>query len=201
MRVVYLTAGAGGMYCGSCLRDNALVASLRRQERDVLLWPVYSPIRTDEVDVSDPRVVFGGINVYLRHRWPWMRRLPRWISGRLDRPGLLRWAMRGAGSTDPSLAAELMMTLLAGEAGPHAGELNALVDQLAMAGADVVHLPNAFFIGFARAIRMRLGVPIVCTLTGEDVLLDKLEAAARRRVMDALRGRAGDVDKIGRAHV
>ena len=27
-KVVYLTAGAGGMYCGSCLRDNALAAGL-----------------------------------------------------------------------------------------------------------------------------------------------------------------------------
>ena len=24
MRILQLTAGAGGMYCGSCLRDNAL---------------------------------------------------------------------------------------------------------------------------------------------------------------------------------
>ncbi len=28
MRIVQLTPGAGGMYCGNCLRDNALVAAL-----------------------------------------------------------------------------------------------------------------------------------------------------------------------------
>ena len=27
-RIAYITAGAGGMYCGSCLHDNALAAAL-----------------------------------------------------------------------------------------------------------------------------------------------------------------------------
>lgn len=67
MRVAYLTAGAGGMYCGSCLRDNALAAALKARGRDVALFPLYSPIRVDEEDVSEPRVLFGGINVYLQH--------------------------------------------------------------------------------------------------------------------------------------
>ena len=28
MRILSITAGAAGMYCGSCLRDNALAAEL-----------------------------------------------------------------------------------------------------------------------------------------------------------------------------
>lgn len=194
MRVVYLTAGAGGMYCGSCLRDNALAAALIRRGRDVLLWPVYSPIRTDDHDVSDSRVVFGGINVYLQHRWKLARRLPRRLTRWLDHPRLLKWAMRGAGSTDPKLASELMTTLLQAEEGPHVGEIDALVEHLRAAGASLVHLPNAFFVGLARRIKAALNVPVVCTLTGEDILLDKLAPAARANVLALLRERAADVD-------
>lgn len=194
MRVVYLTAGAGGMYCGSCLRDNALAAALIRRGHDVLLWPVYSPIRTDERDVSERRVLFGGINVYLQHRWRFARKLPRSLTRLLDHPVLLKWAMRGAGSTDPRLAAELMSTLLLGEAGPHAGEVESLISQLKSAGAGIVHLPNAFFVGLARRIKAVLNVPVVCTLTGEDILLDKLDGASRSRVLGLLRERAADVD-------
>jgi len=183
------------MYCGSCLRDNALAAALIRQGRDVMLWPVYSPIRTDEDDVSSAsNVVFGGVNVYLQHRWGWARRLPRWLARRLDHPTLLRWAMRGAGSTDPALAANMMTTLLQGEAGPHDGEIAALVEQLRAADAHVVHLPNAFFVGLARAIKDEMGIPVVCTLTGEDVLLDKLDGPARAKVLELMRSRVGDVD-------
>ena len=48
MKIVYLAAGAGGMYCGSCLHDNTLAAALMRLGEDVLLMPTYTPIRTDE---------------------------------------------------------------------------------------------------------------------------------------------------------
>src|SRR6266511_3691073 len=33
MNIVQITPGAGGMYCGNCFRDNALVAGLRRLEQ------------------------------------------------------------------------------------------------------------------------------------------------------------------------
>jgi hypothetical protein len=29
MKILFVTAGAAGMYCGSCLRDNALAAELK----------------------------------------------------------------------------------------------------------------------------------------------------------------------------
>ena len=52
MRIAYLAAGAGGMYCGSCMRDNRLAAALIAQGRDVVLIPLYTPLKTDEPDVS-----------------------------------------------------------------------------------------------------------------------------------------------------
>ena len=76
MRILSLTAGAGGMYCGSCLRDNALAAQLLALGHDVTLLPVYTPTLTDEPNVSDDRVFFGGISVYLEQHVPLLRRTP-----------------------------------------------------------------------------------------------------------------------------
>src|SRR5271156_6750406 len=96
IRIVYITAGAAGMYCGSCMRDNTLVAALVQQGRDALLVPTYTPIRTDEEDVSQSRVFFGGINVYLQQKLSIFRWTP-WLFDRLlDIPGLLRWVSRFA---------------------------------------------------------------------------------------------------------
>src|SRR5215471_3479420 len=92
MRISYITAGAAGMYCGSCMRDNTLVAALSRLGHDVLLLPTYTPIRTDEEDVSQQRVFFGGINVYLQQKSGIFRHTPRWFDRLLDAPGLLNWA-------------------------------------------------------------------------------------------------------------
>ena len=65
MKIASITAGAAGMYCGSCMRDNTLAAAMCALGHDALLIPTYTPIRTDEEDVSQKRVFFGGINVYL----------------------------------------------------------------------------------------------------------------------------------------
>jgi hypothetical protein len=53
MKILSLTAGAANMYCGSCLRDNALATELKRQGHDVLLLPMYTPTLTDERNVSE----------------------------------------------------------------------------------------------------------------------------------------------------
>ena len=45
MKILAFTAGAARMYCGSCLRDNALAAELKRQGHDVILLPIYTPTR------------------------------------------------------------------------------------------------------------------------------------------------------------
>ena len=48
MRVVHITAGAGGRICGSCLHDNALVKALVARGCDAMLVPAYVPTTTDE---------------------------------------------------------------------------------------------------------------------------------------------------------
>ena len=62
------------MYCGSCLRDNALAAELTRQGHDVTLLPFYTPTLTDEENVSrQEQIFFGGISVYLEQHMSWFR--------------------------------------------------------------------------------------------------------------------------------
>src|SRR5262245_56341855 len=94
--VAYLTAGGAGMYCGSCMRDNTLAVALTKLGCDVVLIPTYTPIRTDEENVSIDEVFFGGINVYLQHHVPLFRYLPRVLDRWLNRPWLINFfAKRG----------------------------------------------------------------------------------------------------------
>ena len=66
MKIVQLTPGAGAMYCGNCLRDNALVAALRELGHHVSMVPLYLPLTLDEPDQSaGTPIFFGGISVYL----------------------------------------------------------------------------------------------------------------------------------------
>jgi hypothetical protein len=80
VRILSLSAGAANMYCGSCMRDNALAAELMRLGHDVTLLPFYTPTLTDEENVSrQQQVFFGGISVYLEQHLPLFRKTPRFI--------------------------------------------------------------------------------------------------------------------------
>ena len=99
MRIAYIAAGAAGMYCGSCIHDNTLAAALQQAGVEVALVPTYTPLRTDEDDVSIDQVFYGGINVYLQQKVALFRHTP-WVLDRiLDRPALLAHLSRFSAST------------------------------------------------------------------------------------------------------
>lgn len=195
MRIAYLAAGAGGMYCGSCLHDNTLAAALLKRGEDVILAPIYTPIRTDERDVSLPRVFFGGINAYLQEKIPLFRHTPRWVDSWLDHPALLRLVAGRGVSVDPAKLGGMTVSMLMGEAGNQRKELDKLVDWLlGEVKPDVVHLSNAMMLGLARRIAEKCGPPVICSLSGEDIFLEKLAAPHYEQARSLLRERARDVD-------
>jgi glycosyltransferase involved in cell wall biosynthesis len=194
MRVVYLAAGAAGMYCGSCLHDNRLAAALRTQGRDVVLVPLYTPLRTDERDVSTPRVYFGGINVYLQQVTALFQHTPAFLDRLLDAPFLLRSVGRFAAQTRPEVLGAFTLSVLQGEQGRQRKELRKLVAGLHALQPSLVHLPNLMFAGLAPALKAALSVPVLCGLTGEDVFLDRLPEPYRTAAFDLIRARAGDID-------
>lgn len=198
MRIVQITPGAGPMYCGNCLRDNALVARLRAMGHDVLMVPVYLPLTLDEPDESASiPIFFGGISVYLDQKSPWFRRAPGWLHGLLAARPLLKWAGGRAAKTRPGDVGELALSMLRGELGNQARELSDLVQWLrTQPRPDVVCLSNALLLGMARQLKRELGCPIVCYLQGEDSFLDGLPDSHREECWAALRERAAGVARF-----
>lgn len=197
MRIAYITAGAAGMYCGSCLHDNTLAAALQRQGHEVALIPTYTPVRTDEHDVSIDRVFYGALNVYLEQKWRFFEHSPRLLHWLLDRRPVLNWISRFAGSsaTQGATLGALTLSMLQGENGHQHDELERLVSWLSDEyQPQLVHITNSMLLGMARRIKSRLGVPVVCSLQGEDLFLDEIVEPYRTQVHDEIRRRAADVD-------
>jgi glycosyltransferase involved in cell wall biosynthesis len=193
--VVYFTAGAAGMFCGSCLRDNAVAGELQRQGCDVLLAPLYTPIRTDERDVSIERVFYGGINVYLQEKLPAFRFVPRLLTRWLDRPWVLNRLASRQVKVDARELGGLTVDMLAGEHGRLRGELERMLDWLADdVRPALVNLTNLLIGACAPEIKRRLGIPVLVTLQGDDLFLDELIEPFRSQARDAVRRLAQDVD-------
>ena len=186
------------MYCGSCLRDNALAGALIRAGHKVTLIPLFSPLRTDIANHTEGGpVFFGGINIYLQHALRLFRKTPRMFDWLLDRNWLLNAATKHGGSTPPEQLVDLTLDLLQGETGGVAKEARRLMEFLKHdPKPDVVTLPNLMFIGIAQMLREELKVPVVCELTGEDIFLDALGENGSAKVRAAIQSKVGFVNKF-----
>ena len=181
VRILSITAGAGGMYCGSCLRDNALATELLARGHDVVLLPVYTPTRTDEDNVSDGHVFFSGISVYLEQHFPLFRKTPAVLDFIWDTPAVIRVATGRGVSVDPEFLGDMTVSMLRGEDGHQAKEFAKLLGYLKQQPRfDVVMLPNSLLASFAPPLRRELGRPVVCTLSGEDLFLEGLPASHKK---------------------
>jgi glycosyltransferase involved in cell wall biosynthesis len=195
MKILYLTGGAGQMYCGSCLRDNALATELIARGHDVTLLPVYTPTLTDEENVSYDKVFFGGVSVYLEQYVPMFRNSPKWLDRVWDSKPMLDLATRRSISTSPKMLGEMTVSMLKGENGFQRKEISKLLDWLKSEDQpDVVSLPYTLLIGLAKPIKEAAGKPICCTLQGEDLFLDGLEEPYRSQSKELIRTQLQYVD-------
>lgn len=195
MRILYLTGGAGRMYCGSCLRDNAMATELIARRHDVLLLPVYTPTFTDEPNVSNDHVVLGGISAYLEQYVPLFRKTPKWLDRLWDSKFILSLASRRSISTNPKMLGEMTVSVLKGEHGFQRKEIEKLIDWLKNEPPlDIINLPYTLLISLAKPLKEALNVPIVCTLQGEDLFLDGLQEPYRETAHQLIRSQIEHVD-------
>jgi glycosyltransferase involved in cell wall biosynthesis len=192
MRIAYIVPSSGGsFYCGNCIRDLNLIAGLKAAGQEVIVVPMYLPLLFDESDLqADTQVFYGAVGLHLRHQFPWLRRAPEWIDRMLDAGPLLNFAAGLAGSTRASGLGEMTLSMLQGENGGQAEELEKLVDALKnTVKPEVVHLSNALLLGTVRRIKEETSAAVVCSLQDEDSWIDALErkqaAEARRLLSEA----------------
>ncbi len=195
MKILSLTAGAARMYCGSCLRDNALAAELVRQGHDVRLQPLYTPTRTDEANVSEPVVFLNGISVCLDQQAAFFRR-PHTLLDRLwDAPWMLKLAARTSIEVNPHQLGAMTVSMLRGEEGFQLKEIRKLTEWLrGLEPPDVTVLPNSLLSGLAAPIRAALKRPVCCTFQGEELFLDQMPEPYRAQSLDLIRANAASID-------
>ncbi len=201
MRIVQIIPGTGGtFYCQNCLRDMELVRTLQRQGHDVIVVPLYLPLTADDAMAQSKPAFYSAVALYLRHTCPALdRALPAAFWRMLDSMAVLRFAAHRAGSTRAAGLGDITVSMLRGEQGKQAKELERLVawlrDDLG-ARPDVVVLSNALLLGLARRIKTELGVPVVCWLQDEHVWADAMLPDESRSVWAVVRERAADVDGL-----
>ena len=197
MKIAYITPGVGlKFYCQNCFRDSALLDSLAALGHDVFKVPMYLPSDLESsINIVDAPVFYGAINVYLKEKLPLYRHAPEWIERIFDSPAFLHLAAKKSGSTRATGLEEMTLSMLRGEKGRQASELEHLVRYLRNEIApDVVHLSNALLLGLAHRLKNDLGAGIVCSLQDENEWVDLMDEYYQSQVWNLMAERAADVD-------
>jgi glycosyltransferase involved in cell wall biosynthesis len=193
-RIAYLTSGAANMYCGSCLHDNTLARALNAAGVETLLVPTYTPIRTDEEDVSIDQVFFGGINVFLQQKIPLFRHIPKFVDRILDAPWLIRRCTARGIEISPQALGALTVSMLKGPDGNQRKEVKRLIKWLANdVKPSVVILSNLLIGGCITSIRQH-DIPVIVTLQGDDIFLQDLIEPYKSQALKIMCNLAEEVD-------
>jgi len=196
MKIVHIVPGFGGaFYCGNCLRDSAVVASLKQAGHEAVTLPMYLPLgKNDYVNADGIPVFYGAVNIFLK-QYPVFRHMPKWFENLMNSPAILSFAAKKSGSTRASGLEELTESMLLGEQGHQSQELRQLTDFLKYhEKPDIVHFSNALLLGLARQVREELKVPVVYSLQDEDVWVDAMHAEHQSKIWQLLAEKAKDVD-------
>lgn len=197
MKIVHIVPGTGGsFYCENCVRDGDLFNGLQALGHDVTLVPLYLPLSVDgELVKTETPIFFGAISTYLKERFPILRKLPSWSGKFLDSRYFLNLASAKAGSTRASGLEEMTYSMIRGEKGHQANELDHMVQWIKdKTKPDVIYIANALLIGLVRELKRQLQVPVVCALEDEDIWIDEMESNWQEQIWSTIRKRAADVD-------
>ena len=197
MKIVYVTPGAGGtFYCQNCFRDDGLLKSLLALGHDVRKVPMYLPSNLEmNGKIADTPVFYGAINVYLKEKLPFYRHAPVWLERIFDFYPLLNIAGKKSGSTRATGLEEMTISMLQGEKGRHATELDHLIKYLQKEiNPDIVHLSNSLLLGLAHRLKNDLRTGVICSLQDENEWIDQMNDHYQRKIWNLMAEKAIDVD-------
>lgn len=197
MKIAHITPGTGGtFYCQNCFRDGELLESLIERGHEVHKVPMYLPLELDNHEISgDTPVFYGAINIYLKEKVPIYRHAPDWLEHLLNSRSMLHMAAKMSGSTTAGGLEEMTLSMLRGEEGRQAKELDQMISYLeTKVKPDVIHLSNALLLGLAPRMKKRLKAKIVCTLQDENEWIDPMPEDYQSQVWKLMGEKAREVD-------
>jgi len=176
MRILFIVPGSGDpFYCGNCFRDNLHANALRRAGHEVIVMPLYLPLKHDSFKGNTP-LFFPATSFYMAQKFFTRKNMPRWMNNILNSNAALNIAASFSGSTSAGGMEGLTLSMINGDDLPFNQYVSNLVDWIKnQEKPDIIHLSSSLVIGIAKAIKQQMDVPIVCSLQDEEVWIDNLE--------------------------
>lgn len=197
MKILFIIPGAGdNFYCGNCFRDNLYASALRKAGHDVIISPLYLPLKHASFQTDSP-LFFPATSYYIGHKFFRNSKLPAWIEQLTNSDFLLSYAASKSGTTSAKGLEEMTLSMITGEDAVFLAEIDKMMEWIqGQEKPDVIHLSSSLLIGIARILRTRLQIPIVCSLQDEEVWIDDMEEPYATRAWQQIDQNRRYVDQL-----
>jgi len=177
MKILFIIPGAGdSFYCGNCFRDNLHASALRKLGHEVIIMPIYLPLKHESLQTLTP-LFFPATTFYTAQKFFKKRKMPKWLEKVTASPRLLKFAASMSGTTSAEGMEDMTLSMIIGEDPAFNNYVKQLTEWIKNnEKPDIIHISSSLLIGIAKAIRKEMEIPIVCSLQDEEVWIDTLKS-------------------------
>jgi glycosyltransferase involved in cell wall biosynthesis len=180
LKILFIVPGSGdSFYCGNCFRDSLHAHALRRAGHEVVVMPLYLPLR-DASFTGDTPLFFPAVSLFVAQKYFRKTAMPRWVERFLNSDLSLNMAASLSGTTSSNGLEDMTLSMLSGEGDVFRRQVTPLLEWLRteQPQPDIVHISSSLIIGIAKVIRNAIPqIPLVCSLQDEEVWIDCLRPA------------------------
>ena len=176
MKVLFIMPGAGdSFYCGNCFRDNLQAMALRKAGHEVIIMPLYLPLKHSSFQIDTP-LFFPATTYYVEQKMFGNHTMPSWMKRMLGSDFLLDMASSLSGTTSAEGMESMTLSMIEGEGMAFEKNVKPLIDWIKQTEKpDVIQLSSSLLLGIAKEIKKETKIPIVCSLQDEEVWIDSLK--------------------------
>jgi glycosyltransferase involved in cell wall biosynthesis len=175
MKILFIVPGSGDpFYCGNCFRDNLQANALRKAGHEVVVMPLYLPLK-DASFHGDTPLFFPAVSLFVSRKYFKRKTLPRWMEKLLNSDWSLNMAASFSGSTSSEGLEEMTLSMINGDDRVFRKYVGMIIDWIKRhEKPDIIHLSSSLIIGIAKVIKQEIAIPVVCSLQDEEIWIDAL---------------------------
>jgi len=197
MKILFIVPGSGdSFYCGNCFRDNLQASALRKAGQDVIVMPLYLPLKYASFRADTP-LFFPATTFYTAQKFFRKGKMPHWLERITGSQKLLNMASSLSGATSAEGTEKMTLSMITGDDAAFSDHVNQLITWIKNHETpDVIHLSSSLLIGIAKVLRQHLTIPIVCSVQDEEVWVDSLKSAYIQAAWHGIADNIGYVDQF-----
>ncbi len=197
MKILFILPGSGdSFYCGNCFRDNLQALALRKAGHEVVIMPLYLPLKQASFQ-GDVPLFFPATTYYVEQKMFGNRRMPSWMKRMLGSDTMLDMASSLSGTTSAEGMEDMTLSMIEGEGLAFEENVKQLIDWVKQTEKpDVIQLSSSLLLGIAKELKRETKLPIVCSLQDEEVWIDSLKSEFAEKAWQGVLANAKYVDRF-----